>query len=56
MHISGKANEGWMTLLPATVLILVVMAVMGGPTAFVNTLGLWATEVIASVATWLKYL
>jgi len=56
MQISGKPHEGWMTLVPVTVFMLVIVAVMGGPTAFVNTLSLWVTDTLTFVATWLKYL
>ena len=56
MDVSGSPHEGWMTFVPLTVLVLIVVYVVGGPVAFVNTVSYWATEVVASVANWVKYL
>lgn len=42
-------------MVPVTVFLLVIITVMGGPTAFVNTLSLWVTDTITYVANWLKY-
>ena len=55
-EISGKPNEGWMTLVPVTVLVLVVVIALGGPEAFVNTLSSWATDLVGYSAGWLKHL
>jgi hypothetical protein len=56
MDASGSSHEGWMTALPVTVLVLIVMYVVGGPVAFVNTVSYWATEFIGAVVSWIKYL
>ena len=56
MEISGKSNEGWMTVVPATVLILIVIVALGGPEAFVNALSDWSTDVVSHIAGWLKNL
>lgn len=56
MQTSGKAHEGWMTVIPMAVLIFIVVAIMGGPNAFLNTLSLWAADMISGITTWLKYL
>ena len=56
MDASGSSHEGWMTFLPLTVLMLIVIYVAGGPVAFVNTVSYWAIEFIGAVTTWIKYL
>ena len=54
MEISGKPNEGWMSVVPLTILILFVIVAMGGPVAFANTVSNWATDFAAFVARWVK--
>lgn len=44
MDISGRAREGWMALIPLTVLIGVIVIVLGGPTAFLRTLTEWSLD------------
>lgn len=56
MDASGSSHEGWMTVLPVTVLVLIVMYIVGGPVAFVNVVSHWATEFIGAVTTWIRYL
>jgi len=56
MQVSGKPNEGWMTLVPVTVFVLVIVVVMGGPTATVHTVSLWIFDILNYVSRWLKYL
>jgi hypothetical protein len=43
-----------MALIPLTVLLFVVVAVCGGPVAFVNTIGSFATDAIAHSRNWLR--
>lgn len=54
MDTSGKPHEGWMTVIPVTVFLLVVIVLLGGPTAFVNTLSLWVGDLLNSVAAWVR--
>ncbi|MEO7133760.1 MAG: hypothetical protein ABI024_06025 [Vicinamibacterales bacterium] len=56
MDASGSSHEGWMTVLPVGVLVLIVMYVVGGPVAFVNTVSYWAVEFSGAVVSWIKYL
>lgn len=55
MDTSGRPHEGWMTIIPLTVFVLITVIVLGGPVGFVNTLSYWATDLIAYIAAWLKY-
>jgi len=54
MDVSGKPYEGWMAAIPLAVLILFVVATMGGPTEFVNTVSLWFGDLSHYVARWIK--
>jgi hypothetical protein len=56
MDISGKPHEGWMTVIPVSVFLLIVIVALGGPVAFVNTLSLWVSDVLTASASWLKNL
>jgi hypothetical protein len=54
MDVSGKPREGWMTTVPAIVLVLFVVGIMGGPIAFLDTVSLWVGDVVHYVANWFK--
>jgi hypothetical protein len=56
MQISGRAHEGWMTVIPLSVFVFVVIVALGGPSAFVNVVSLWVVDVIAYAAHWMKSL
>lgn len=56
MHTSGKAREGWMTVIPLSVLLFTVFVVVGGPSAFMSIVSLWVVDAFAYVTRWLKYL
>jgi hypothetical protein len=56
MDTSGKAHEGWMALIPLTVLVAIVMVALGGPEAFVNTLRDWTADLLGTAARWVKSL
>ena len=56
MDTSGSTREGWMTFVPVTVLIFIVMYVMGGPAQFVNVVAQWSADVITAVFNWIKHL
>jgi|SoiMethySBSTD1v2_1073268.scaffolds.fasta_scaffold2251965_2 hypothetical protein len=56
MDASGSTREGWMTFIPVTVLLFIVMYVVGGPAQFVNLVAQWSSDVITSVLNWFKHL
>ena len=56
MEVSGKPTEGWMTFVPLTVFIFVVVVALGGPTGFVNTVSAWMVDLVSYVAGWVKHL
>lgn len=45
-----------MTFVPLTVFVVFVIAILGGPTAFVTIVSNWFYEVAHQVAMWIKYL
>ena len=45
-----------MLFVPLTVLVLIIIYVLGGPVAFVNTVSNWTVDVLTSVGQWLKHL
>jgi hypothetical protein len=56
MDVTGSSYEGWMTVVPLVVLVLIVTYVVGGPVAFVNMIGYWFTDLFDAVTSWIKYL
>ena len=56
MDASGSTREGWMILVPVTVLLFIVMYVMGGPSQFMRVVMQWGGEVSRSVGNWFRYL
>jgi hypothetical protein len=56
MDVSGRAHEGWMALIPAAVLLFIVVGVLGGPTAFANTVSVWAGDMLTAAVAWFKQL
>ena len=56
MQISGKAHEGWMTVIPLSVLLFMVIVALGGPSGFMSIVSLWVVDAFAYVAQWLKNL
>lgn len=56
MDASGSTREGWMTFIPLTVLLFIVMYVVGGPTQFVNLVVQWTTDIVNSVTSWVRNL
>jgi hypothetical protein len=56
MDTSGKPHEGWMTVIPVTVFLLIVIVALGGPTAFANTVSLWVNDVAMAVFRWFRQL
>ena len=45
-----------MSLIPLTVLMFIVTIAFGGPEAFVNSVGNFATEALAYAASWIRNL
>ena len=54
MRTSGQAHEGWMSLIPLSVLLFIVMVALGGPESFGNTVASYATEMITFTARWIR--
>jgi hypothetical protein len=54
MRTSGQAHEGWMALIPLSVLLFIVMVAFGGPDAFVTTVVTFATDAITYAAGWIR--
>jgi hypothetical protein len=56
MEVSGKPTEGWMTFVPLSVFVFVVVVALGGPTGFVHTVRDWFVDFVTYVAAWVKHL
>ena len=56
MRTSGQSHEGWMALVPLSVLLFIVMVALGGPEAFVRTVSTFAADVITYGSRWVKSL
>jgi hypothetical protein len=52
---SGRSHEGWMSLIPLSVLLFIVMVALGGPEAFVNMAVSFASDALAYTASWVKH-
>ena len=50
MQTSGQSHEGWMSLIPLSVLLFIVMVALGGPDGFVHTVGSLASDAITYIA------
>lgn len=46
MEVSGKPNEGWMLVIPGTVFLVFIMAILGGPRAFLNMVMTWGGDIV----------
>ena len=56
MESAGRPTEKWMTIVPLSVFILVVVFWLGGPADFVRTVGNWTNDIVAFVMRWLREL
>jgi hypothetical protein len=56
MDASGTTREGWMTFIPVTVLLFIVIYVVGGPAHFMNVVAQWSMDLVHYVGSWIKYL
>ena len=56
MRTSGQSHEGWMALVPLSVLLFIFAVALGGPDAFVRTITTFATDAITYGSRWLRSL
>jgi len=56
MDTSGRPTEGWMTVVPVTIFVLIVIFALGGPGAFLTFVSNWLWEVWTYLARWLRHL
>jgi hypothetical protein len=56
MESAGRPTERWMTLVPLSVFIFIVVIALGGPAQFVRTIGDWTSDILVFVTRWLKEL
>jgi p-aminobenzoyl-glutamate transporter AbgT len=56
MRTSGESHEGWMSLIPLSVLLFVVMVEVGGPEPFANLFMSIANDAVTFAANWLRHL
>ena len=47
MESAGRPTERWMTLVPLSVFIFIVVVALGGPAQFVRTIGEWTNDIVA---------
>jgi hypothetical protein len=51
---SGQSHEGWMSIIPLSVLLFIVMVALGGPESFVNVVTSFASDAMTYTARWVK--
>lgn len=56
VETQGRPTERWMTLIPLTVFVFIVVIALGGPDGFVRTVSNWTTDLLALFLRWLKEL
>ena len=56
METQGRPTERWMTLVPLTVFVFIVVVALGGPDGFVRTVGNWTSDVLSFLMRWLREL
>ena len=54
MRTSGRSHEGWMTLIPLSVLLFIVVIALGGPEALLTSARSIAADAISYGSTFLK--
>ena len=54
MNNTGKPHEGWMMLIPLSVLLFIVMVAFGGPDAFANAVMPFATQIVTYTVNWVR--
>ena len=50
MRTSGQSHEGWMSLIPLSVLLFIVTVALGGPESFVHVVESFATDAMTYIA------
>ena len=56
MESAGRPTERWMTVIPLSAFIFIVVIALGGPAAFVRIVGDWTSDILAFVMRWLREL
>jgi len=56
MESAGRPTERWMTIIPVSVFIFIVVVALGGPTQFVRVVGNWTSDILDFVFKWLRRL
>jgi hypothetical protein len=51
---TGQSHEGWMSIIPLSVLLFIVMVALGGPESFVNVVTSFASDAMTYTARWVK--
>jgi hypothetical protein len=54
METSGRPTERWMTLVPLTIFVLIVIFALGGPASFANIVASWVGDVVNFLARWIR--
>ena len=56
MQTSGKPTEGFMTLVPLTIIVVVVIFALGGPTEFMRDVTGWMRDLSGFLGRWVRTL
>jgi hypothetical protein len=51
---TGQSHEGWMSIIPLSVLLFIVMVALGGPESFVKTVTAFASDAMTYTARWVR--
>ena len=51
---SGQSHEGWMSIIPLSVLLFIIMVALGGPESFVRIVASFASDAMTYTARWVK--
>jgi hypothetical protein len=51
---SGQSHEGWMSIIPLSVLVFIIMVALGGPESFVRTVTTFASDAMTYTARWVR--
>jgi|SwirhisoilCB2_FD_contig_31_32484163_length_488_multi_2_in_0_out_0_2 hypothetical protein len=54
MESAGRPSERWMTIIPLTVFLFIVVVALGGPAQFVRLVGDWTSDIVSFVFAWLR--
>ncbi len=45
-----------MAIIPLSIFVAFIILAMGGPAQFMDTVALWASDLVSYVVNWIKYL